>query len=57
MNRPVIRLFDSSIILTRVDPRKRETSMLVRPRPGWEDLRAFLAGEVDVQPGGRPKLR
>ena len=43
-SRPVIRLPDG-VVMTRIDPGRRETSMLVRLRPGWESLRAYLAGE------------
>jgi hypothetical protein len=43
-SRPVIRLADG-VVMTRIDPGRRETSMLVRLRPGWEALRAYLAGE------------
>ena len=41
--RPVLRL-PSGVVLTRIDPARRDTSMLVRVRPGWDDLRAFLTG-------------
>ena len=44
VSRPVIRLADG-VVMTRIDPGRRETSMLVRLRPGWEALRAYLAGE------------
>lgn len=33
--RPVIRL-PGQVVLTRIDPARRETSMLVRIRPGWQ---------------------
>ncbi|WVZ74470.1 hypothetical protein U9M48_022649 [Paspalum notatum var. saurae] len=42
MTRPVIRLQDKSIILTRINPLIRDTSVLVRLRPAWEDLRSYL---------------
>ncbi|XP_066332182.1 RNA polymerase II C-terminal domain phosphatase-like 1 isoform X1 [Miscanthus floridulus] len=42
MTRPVIRLQDKNIILTRIDPLIRDTSVLVRLRPAWEDLRSYL---------------
>lgn len=46
------------VILTRINPNRKETSMIIRPRPGWEDLRAFLAGENEpLAPGCKPKLR
>jgi hypothetical protein len=47
VQRPVIRLPNGLIILTRIDPLNSKTSMLLRVRPGWNELRAFLAGEVD----------
>ncbi|KAG6534343.1 hypothetical protein ZIOFF_008229 [Zingiber officinale] len=40
--RPVIRLQEKNIILTRVNPLIRDTSVLVRLRPAWEDLRSYL---------------
>ncbi|KAF7002626.1 hypothetical protein CFC21_018088 [Triticum aestivum] len=42
MIRPVIRLQDKSIILTRINPSIRDTSVLVRLRPAWDDLRSYL---------------
>ncbi|KAH7653421.1 Protein-serine/threonine phosphatase protein [Dioscorea alata] len=42
ISRPVIRLQDKNIILTRVNPAIRDTSVLVRLRPAWEDLRGYL---------------
>lgn len=43
VQRPVIRL-GGSIFLTRIDPSKPSTSMLLRYRPGWQDLAQALAG-------------
>lgn len=40
--RPVIRL-PGGIVLTRIDPSQKDTSMIMRIRPGWDALRAFLA--------------
>ncbi|OIS97517.1 PREDICTED: RNA polymerase II C-terminal domain phosphatase-like 1 [Nicotiana attenuata] len=40
--RPLIRLQDRNIILTRINPMIRDTSVLVRLRPAWEDLRSYL---------------
>ncbi|XP_073001178.1 RNA polymerase II C-terminal domain phosphatase-like 1 [Typha latifolia] len=40
--RPIIRLQEKNIILTRTHPLVRNTSVLVRLRPGWEDLRSYL---------------
>ncbi|KAF5728664.1 C-terminal domain phosphatase-like 1 isoform 1 [Tripterygium wilfordii] len=42
MIRPLIRLQDKNIILTRINPQIRDTSVLVRLRPAWEDLRSYL---------------
>lgn len=42
ITRPVIRLQEKNIILTRVNPAIRDTSVLVRLRPAWEDLRSYL---------------
>ncbi|KAI5657039.1 hypothetical protein M9H77_25832 [Catharanthus roseus] len=40
--RPLIRLQDNNIILTRINPQIRDTSVLVRLRPAWDDLRGYL---------------
>ncbi|KAL8507448.1 hypothetical protein ACS0TY_018118 [Phlomoides rotata] len=40
--RPIIRLQDRNIILTRINPLIRDTSVLVRLRPAWEDLKSYL---------------
>ncbi|CAK9152508.1 unnamed protein product [Ilex paraguariensis] len=40
--RPLIRLQDKNIILTRINPLVRDTSVLVRLRPAWEDLQGYL---------------
>ncbi|KAF9608351.1 hypothetical protein IFM89_009286 [Coptis chinensis] len=40
--RPIIRLREKNIILTRINPLIRDTSVLVRLRPAWEDLRSYL---------------
>ncbi|XP_038982808.1 RNA polymerase II C-terminal domain phosphatase-like 1 isoform X2 [Phoenix dactylifera] len=42
ITRPVIRLQEKNIILTRVNPLIRDTSVLVRLRPAWEELRSYL---------------
>ncbi|KAJ6839434.1 RNA polymerase II C-terminal domain phosphatase-like 1 [Iris pallida] len=42
ITRPIIRLQERNIILTRVNPAIRDTSVLVRLRPAWEDLRSYL---------------
>ncbi|KAM7271683.1 hypothetical protein ACFE04_030897 [Oxalis oulophora] len=43
--RPVIRLLDKNIVLTRINPEIRDTSVLVRLRPAWEDLRSYLTAK------------
>ncbi|CAH9141707.1 unnamed protein product [Cuscuta epithymum] len=40
--RPLVRLLDKNIILTRINPLIRDTSVLVRLRPAWDDLRGYL---------------
>lgn len=40
--RQIIRLPEKNIILTRINPIIRDTSVLVRLRPAWEDLRGYL---------------
>ncbi|KAL9234077.1 hypothetical protein vseg_008989 [Gypsophila vaccaria] len=40
--RPLIRLQDKNIVLTRINPQIRDTSVLVRLRPAWEELRSYL---------------
>ncbi|GAV74436.1 dsrm domain-containing protein/NIF domain-containing protein [Cephalotus follicularis] len=43
--RPLIRLQEKNIILTRINPLIRDTSVLVRLRPAWEDLRSYLTAK------------
>lgn len=58
ITRPVIRLErPHPIMLTRIRPESKETSMIVRPRPNWEELRGVLAGDAEPGPDGKPKLR
>uniref|UniRef100_A0A0D6R5Q7 protein-serine/threonine phosphatase n=1 Tax=Araucaria cunninghamii TaxID=56994 RepID=A0A0D6R5Q7_ARACU len=40
--RPLIRLPDRNMILTRINPNVRDTSVLVRLRPAWDELRTYL---------------
>ncbi|PON43524.1 HAD-like domain containing protein [Parasponia andersonii] len=40
--RPVIRLQEKNIVLTRIFPDIRDTSVLVRLRPAWEVMRSYL---------------
>lgn len=43
--RPVVRLPDRNLVLTRINPENRDTSVLVRLRPAWEDLRSYLTAK------------
>ncbi|KAL7095384.1 hypothetical protein ACP275_10G020500 [Erythranthe tilingii] len=43
--RPVVRLPEKNIVLTRINPEIRDTSVLVRLRPAWEDLRNYLTAK------------
>ena len=43
--RPVIRL-PGGVVLTRIDPAQKDTSMIMRIQPGWDALRAFLAPDA-----------
>ncbi|XP_042475641.1 RNA polymerase II C-terminal domain phosphatase-like 2 isoform X2 [Macadamia integrifolia] len=43
--RPVIRLQEKNIVLTRINPEIRDTSVLVRLRPAWEDLKSYLTAK------------
>ncbi|KAK1377434.1 Protein-serine/threonine phosphatase [Heracleum sosnowskyi] len=40
--RPVIRMPERNIVLTRINPEVRDTSVLVRLRPAWDELRSYL---------------
>ncbi|CAI5461507.1 unnamed protein product [Closterium sp. Yama58-4] len=42
-SRPVLRLSHQNIVLTRIFPENRDTSVLVRMRPSWEDLRSYFS--------------
>ncbi|KAL1201800.1 RNA polymerase II C-terminal domain phosphatase-like 1 [Cardamine amara subsp. amara] len=43
--RPLIRLQEKNIVLTRINPMIRDTSVLVRMRPSWEELRSYLTAK------------
>ncbi|CAH8346106.1 unnamed protein product [Eruca vesicaria subsp. sativa] len=43
--RPLIRLQEKNIVLTRINPMKRDTSVLVRLRSSWEELRSYLTAK------------
>ncbi|KAJ7531772.1 hypothetical protein O6H91_14G057900 [Diphasiastrum complanatum] len=40
--RPIIRIPERNIVLTRINPSVRDTSVLVRLRPAWEELRNYV---------------
>ncbi|CAM0883637.1 unnamed protein product [Alopecurus aequalis] len=43
--RPVIRLPERNAILTRISPEIRDTSVFVKLRPAWEELRSYLTAK------------
>ncbi|XP_062226548.1 RNA polymerase II C-terminal domain phosphatase-like 2 isoform X2 [Phragmites australis] len=43
--RPVIRLPERNAVLTRINPEIRDTSVFVKLRPAWEDLRSYLTAK------------
>ncbi|KAI0509772.1 hypothetical protein KFK09_010368 [Dendrobium nobile] len=45
IKRPVIRLQERNIVLTRVNPEIRDTSVFVKLRPAWEELRSYLTAK------------
>ncbi|XP_074585272.1 RNA polymerase II C-terminal domain phosphatase-like 2 isoform X2 [Curcuma longa] len=45
ITRPVIRMPERNIVLTRINPENRDTSVFVRLRPAWEDLRSYLTAK------------
>lgn len=59
VTRPVVRLeVDGNlVILTRIYPESRSTSLLIRPRPGWESLRTYLSDAETLQTMGFRKER
>lgn len=44
--RPVIRLPEKNTVLTRINPEIRDTSVLVKLRPAWEELRSYLTANT-----------
>ncbi|XP_010423929.1 PREDICTED: RNA polymerase II C-terminal domain phosphatase-like 2 [Camelina sativa] len=44
--RPVIRLPEKNTVLTRINPEIRDTSVLVKLRPAWEELRSYLTAKL-----------
>ena len=51
LQRPVVRL-PGGVVLTRIDPMRPETSMIMRIRPGWEELRSYLAPDPSKRNAG-----
>ncbi|KAG6531628.1 hypothetical protein ZIOFF_005444 [Zingiber officinale] len=45
ITRPVIRMKERNIVLTRINPENHDTSVFVRLRPAWEDLRSYLTAK------------
>ncbi|KAF8096951.1 hypothetical protein N665_0298s0021 [Sinapis alba] len=43
--RPLIRLQEKNIVLTRINPMNRDTSVLVRLRSSWEELKSYLTAK------------
>ena len=52
--RPVIRL--QGKVFTRIDPKRNETSMLIRIRQGWDVLSSYLRGEDTPEKRQRFKI-
>ncbi|KAJ9508233.1 hypothetical protein QJQ45_030453, partial [Haematococcus lacustris] len=46
VKRPVIRLEGDHLVLTRIDPAERKTSMVMRFRPGWPELLSVVAARA-----------
>ncbi|KAH7433554.1 hypothetical protein KP509_07G074800 [Ceratopteris richardii] len=45
VKRPIVRLQDRNMVFTRINPNIRDTSVLVRLRPAWEELRSYLTAK------------
>ena len=45
VTRQVVRIPELGVVLTCVDPDKPETAMIMRLRPGWDALRAFILNQ------------
>lgn len=60
IQRPVVRIMQhetgTNMIFTKIDPTMKHTAILMRPRKGWEELRAYLARDEDTSPN-RPNYR
>ncbi len=51
MVRPVVQCTGHGIIFTRIHPDRADTSLILRPRPGWERLRSYMAGLAEPASG------
>ena len=51
LQRPVVRL-PGGVVLTRIDPLRPETSMIMRIRPGWEELQSYLVPDLSRRYAG-----
>ena len=49
--RPVVRLPERGLVFTRIAVDRRETSMIMHIRPGWDGLRAYLRPQTDMSTG------
>jgi hypothetical protein len=59
VTRPVIRMEQQGrpLIITRINPEFKSTSVLLRPRAGWRVLKDYLSGMEDVRAGAVRKQR
>jgi hypothetical protein len=57
--RPVVRLEQQGrpLVITRINPEFKSTSVLLRPRAGWRALKEYLSGMEDVRAGAVRKQR
>eukprot|EP00775_Hariotina_reticulata_P002873 gene2873-3164_t len=59
LTRPVVRVEAGGrpLIFTRIDPANRKTSVLLRLRPNWWQLKDYLSGMEDVRAGMQRRQR
>lgn len=59
LTRPVVRVEVGGrpLIFTRIDPANRKTSVLLRLRPNWWQLKDYLSGMEDVRAGMQRRQR
>jgi hypothetical protein len=59
VTRPVVRIEqqDRPLVITRINPESKSTSVLLRPRAGWRALKDYLSGMEDVRAGAVRKQR